>query len=77
MNVPESIYSERIKLNEVEFKSEHLVLEWAKARYKDYTQDKQNSPDHQFKNYYLKYYASIWATAWTTASTATTTKITT
>ena len=47
------VYSERDELNGVEFKSKQLVLEEAKTRYKDRTPRKQNSPDHQYKSYYL------------------------
>ena len=43
--------NEPIKLNGVEFKSKQLVLEEAKTKHKDRTLDKQNPPDHQFKNY--------------------------
>ena len=51
MNLPDHAYSEIVKLNGVEFKSKQLVLEEAKTKHKDRTLDKQNPPDHQFKNY--------------------------
>ena len=41
------IYSEIVKLNGVEFKSQQLVLEEAKTKHKDRRLDKQNPPDHQ------------------------------
>ena len=50
LNVPDHVYSEIVKLNGVEFKSKQLVLEEAKTKHKDRTLDKQNPPDHQFKN---------------------------
>ena len=53
LNVPDHVYSEIVKLNGVKFKSKQLVLEEAKTKHKDRTLDKQNSPDHQFKNCYL------------------------
>ena len=53
LNVPDHVYSEIVKLNGVKFKSKQLVLEEAKTKHKDQTLDKQNSPDHQFKNCYL------------------------
>ena len=53
MNIPDHVYSEPVKLNEAEFKSKQLVLEEAKSKHKDRTLDKQNSPDHHFKNCYL------------------------
>ena len=49
-NVADLIYTEIVKLNGVEFKSKQLVLEEVKTKHKDCTLDKQNSPDHQFKN---------------------------
>ena len=51
MNVPDHVYSEIVKLNGVEFKSQQLVLEEPKIKHKDRTLDKQNPPDHQFKDY--------------------------
>ena len=51
MKVPGHVYSEIVKLNGVEFKSKQLVLEEEKTKHKDHTLDKQNPPDHQFKNY--------------------------
>ena len=53
MNVPDHVYSEVIKLNGVQFKSNPLVLEEVKTKHKNRTPDKQNSPQHQFTNYYL------------------------
>ena len=53
LNVPDHVYSKIIKLNGVKFKSKELVLEESKAKHKDRTLDKQNLPDHQFKNYYV------------------------
>ena len=53
LNVPDHVYLEIVKLNVAKFKSKQLVLEEAKTKYKDRTLDKQNLPDHQFKNYYL------------------------
>ena len=55
MNLPDHVCSEVGKLNGVEFKSKQLVLEDAKTKHKDRTLDKQNSPDHQFKTYYLNH----------------------
>lgn len=46
LNVPDHVYSEKNKLNVVEFKSKQLVLEEAKTKGKDRMPDKQNSPDH-------------------------------
>ena len=51
LNVPDHVYSEIVKLNGVEFKSKQLVLEAAETKHKNRTLDKQNPPDHQFKNY--------------------------
>ena len=51
LNVLDHVYSQMVKLNGVEFKSKQLVLEEAKTKHKDRTLDKQNPPDHQFKNY--------------------------
>ena len=58
LNVPDHVYSEIVKLNGVEFKSQKLVLEEAKGKHKVCTPDEQNPPDYQFKNYYIKHYAS-------------------
>ena len=55
LNVPDHVYSEIVKLNGVEFKSKQLVLEEAKTKHKDRTLDKQNPPDHQFRNYYVNF----------------------
>ena len=49
-NVADLIYTEIVKLNGLEFKSKQLVLEEVKTKHKDRTLDKQNPPDHQFKN---------------------------
>ena len=52
-NLKDTVYSEIVKLNGVEFKSKQLVLEEAKTKHKDRTLDKQNPLNHQFKNYYV------------------------
>ena len=53
LNVFDHVCSEIVKLNGIEFKSKILVLEEAKTKHKDLTLEKQNPPDHQFKNYYV------------------------
>ena len=79
MNVLDHAYSEIVKLNGVEFKSN--LLEEAKTKHKDGAPDKQNSAHHQSTNYhkyYHKYYVSRQKTGRTQASlTATTRKPTT
>ena len=42
LNVPDNVYSELVKLNWVEFKSNQLVLEEGKTKYKDRKPDNQN-----------------------------------
>ena len=54
MKVPDHVYSEIFKLDGIEFKSKQLVLEEARTKHKDRTLAKQNPPDHQLKNYFVK-----------------------
>ena len=69
LNVPDHVYSEKVKLNGVESKSKQLVLEEAKTKHKDRTLDKQNSPNHQSKNYYLNIGTPLSSTATPTKRT--------
>ena len=51
LNVLDHAYSEIVKLNGVEFKSN--LLEEAKTKHKDGAPDKQNSAHHQSTNYHI------------------------